>query len=93
MIQGTTSQVQEIRDAFHMMQIATRRRALGRQGHSQIKKLVTIELLSRYRLDGTMTMMIAKLLLPRSIWEVCDLLAGRTRAEHLRRLITHPKII
>ena len=93
LMQRSASQLQELRKAFHIVQVSTRRRELGRHGHSQTKKLVTLELLSKYRLDGTMTLMIAKLLLPKRIWDVCAVEAGPTQAEHLRTLMTHPKII
>lgn len=93
LLPGAMSQLHEVRAALHVVQVTTRRRELGRQGHSHIKKLVIIQLLSKYRLDQTMTLMIAKLLLPRSVWEACDLVAGQTRAAYLRGLITHRKII
>ena len=47
LLAGAIPQLQEVRAAFHVVQVTTRRRELGRQGHSHIKKLVIIELLSK----------------------------------------------
>jgi len=89
----TISQLQLVRKVRHVVQVSSRRRELQRTGKRRTKTLVTIRLLAKYRVDETMTMSVAKLLLPRSVWENCDSQAGTSYAEHLRKLLAQGKVV
>ena len=93
LVEETTSQLRLVRKVCHVVQHTTRRRELQRTGQRRTKTLVTIRLLAKYRVDETMTMSVAKLLLPRSAWEDCDSQAGTSCAEHLRKLLAQGKVV
>jgi len=92
LIHDATSQLQDMQKAIHAMQVTSRRRDVNRTGRSNTRKLVTIYLLGKYRMDWCMSMMIARLLLPRITWDGCDGEAGLTRGEHLNNVLNQRKV-
>jgi hypothetical protein len=51
LIHDATSQLQDMQKAIHAMQVTSRRRDVNRTGRSNTRKLVTIYLLGKYRMD------------------------------------------